>query len=138
VHTVFKYTLAAGSGITIFGFLLMQSIPAMLTRMFTSNGELIEISTVGMRMYTVMFFLVGFQMVTTNFFQALGKARISVFLSLCRQVLVLIPALLILPHFWGLYGVWLSAPVSDFISSLLSFAVLRVQLPILKNMEVSA
>jgi putative MATE family efflux protein len=136
VITVLNYSLIAGSSITITGFLLMQLIPGVLAGMFTSSYELIEISVNGMRIYAAMFFLVGFQMVVANYFQALGKARISIFLSLIRQALVLIPALLILPKFFGLTGVWISAPVSDFISSLLCFIILRIQYPKLKSMSL--
>jgi putative MATE family efflux protein len=138
VIKVFQYALIAGSCVTILGFILMQSIPDLLSRMFTSSNELIELAVVGMRIFSAMFFLIGFQMVTANFFQALGKAQISIFLALTRQVLLLIPALLILPHLWGLYGVWMSAPVADFISSLLAFAVLRIQFPKLRHMKTES
>jgi Na+-driven multidrug efflux pump len=72
-------------------------------------------------------------MVTSNFFQSIGKAKISIFLSLTRQILFLIPALLILPRLIGLSGVWLAGPVSDFISSLVTFIVLRWQIGKLRN-----
>ena len=88
-----------------------------------------------MRLYTAAFFMVGFQVVISSFFQALGKASVSIFLSLSRQALLLIPALLILPGFFGLTGIWISAPVSDFVSTLLSFIVLRVEYPKLKNLS---
>jgi putative MATE family efflux protein len=138
VINVLKYSLIAGSSITITGFLLMQAVPELLARMFTTSSELIEISAAGMRIYSAMFFVVGFQIVIANYFQALGKARISIFLSLSRQAIVLIPALLILPCFFGLNGVWLSSPFSDLISSLLCFIVLRIQFPKLKSLSADS
>ncbi|MBN1397223.1 MAG: MATE family efflux transporter [Bacteroidetes bacterium] len=134
VITVLKYSLAAGSSITVLGFLLMQIFPEMISRMFTTSIELIEISIPGMRLYTAAFFMVGFQVVVSSFFQALGKASVSIFLSLSRQALLLIPALLILPGFFGLTGIWISAPAADFISTLLSVIVLRIEYPKLKNL----
>ncbi len=86
-----------------------------------------------MRLNLLMFPVVGFQMVTSNFFQSIGKAKVSIFLSLTRQVLFLIPALLILPRFLGLNGVWLGSPAADITSSVLTFLVLRWQIGKLKN-----
>jgi Na+-driven multidrug efflux pump len=68
---------------------------------------------------------VGFQIIAGNFFQSTGKAVISAFISLLRQVIVLIPILLILPSFWGITGVWVSAPISDVIAGIISFAFLH-------------
>jgi putative efflux protein, MATE family len=128
VIRVFKATLVAGTSVTILGFLLAEIIPHFLANAFTSDQQLIHLATVGMRISLMMFPIVGFQMVTTNFFQSIGKAKISIFLSLSRQVLFLIPALLILPHFWGLHGVWAASPTADFISSLITLMVLQYQI----------
>ena len=73
----------------------------------------------------VLFFpIVGFQMVTSNFFQSIGMASKAIFLSITRQVLILIPCLLILPRYFGQTGVWVSMPVSDLIASLISAGML--------------
>lgn len=64
--------------------------------------------------------LIGFQIVSSNFFQAIGKAKISTFLGLSRQVIVLLPLVIILPRFLKLDGVWISGPLSDFISTILT------------------
>lgn len=71
-----------------------------------------------------MFPLVGSQIIITNFFQPIGKARVSIFLSLSRQLLFLIPFLLILPRFWGITGVWGSMPMADFISFVITIGTL--------------
>lgn len=63
-----------------------------------------------------MFPFVGIQIVISSFFQSIGKAKISIFLSLSRQLLYLLPCLLLLPYWWGLNGIWLSMPVSDLLA----------------------
>jgi putative MATE family efflux protein len=128
VIRTFKLTVFAGTCVTCFGFLLAEVFPKLIASAFTTNNELINLAAMGLRLNLMMFPIVGFQIVTSNFFQSIGKAKVSIFLSLTRQVLFFIPALLILPHFWGLEGVWLGAPVADFISSLLTLIVLRWQI----------
>lgn len=133
VIKTFKLTIIAGTIVTSFGFLLAELLPRLISSAFTTDSTLIEMSTTGMRLIFMMFPLVGFQVVTSSFFQSVGNAKISIFLSLTRQVLFLIPALLILPHFWGLSGVWLGSPVADMTSTLLTLLVLRWQIKKLKN-----
>ncbi len=129
----FKLTLIAGTAVSVGGFLLAELFPASISSLFTTDQELINLATTGMRLNLMMFPIIGFQVVTSSFFQSIGKAKISIFLSLTRQVIFLIPALLILPHFWGLDGVWLSGPIADFSASLLTVAVLWWQLGKLKS-----
>lgn len=132
VIRTFKLTLFAGTCVVCFGFIVAEIFPALIASAFTSNDELIDLATTGMRLNLIMFPIVGFQVVTSNFFQSIGKAKVSIFLTLTRQVLFLIPALLILPLFFGLNGVWLSAPLADFTASLLTFFVLKWQVKKLK------
>jgi Na+-driven multidrug efflux pump len=81
-----------------------------------------------MRFTFLLFPVVGFQMVTSSFFQSIGKARVSIVLSLSRQVLFLIPFLIVLPLFWGLKGVWAAGPSSDFMAVVVTFFVLKAQM----------
>ncbi len=129
----FKLTVFAATCVTTFMFLLAEIFPRTIASAFTNSDELINLAVMGMRLNLMLFPIVGFQIVTASFFQSIGKARFSIFLSLSRQVLFLIPALLILPHFWTLKGVWLAGPVADFASSLLTLIVLRWQLGKLKK-----
>ncbi|HNX43224.1 MAG TPA: MATE family efflux transporter [Bacteroidales bacterium] len=138
VIRAYKLTVIAGIAVTTFGFLLAEIFPRQISSAFTTSDELIGLASLGMRLNLIMFPVVGFQIVTSNFFQSIGKARISIFLSLTRQVLFLIPALLVMPHFFGLNGVWLSAPVADFSSSLLTLLVLRWQVGKLKTTPPAA
>ena len=81
-----------------------------------------------MRICLAMLPVVGFQVVSANFFQAIGRAKISLVLTLLRQVIVLIPLLIILPRFWGLDGVWAAGPVADGTASVLTAIALVRQL----------
>ena len=72
----------------------------------------------------VLFPLIGFQAVITNFFQCIGRVQVSIFLSLSRQLLFLLPLVLILPRFWGLNGVWYSLPASDGIAAVVTAVIM--------------
>lgn len=115
-----KYTALGATAITTFGFLISQLFPRLIINMFTTDVELVDISIMGLRMATIMFPLVGAQIVISNFFQSVGKVKISIFLSLTRQLIFLIPFLLILPNYLGLRGVFLSMPSADFIAFFVS------------------
>ncbi len=100
VNKVLKLTIIYATCVTTFGFLVGMLAPNLVVGIFTSDEELTELSATGLRI-TVMFFpIIGFQMVTSNFFQSIGMAGKAIFLSLTRQMLILLPCLLILPHFF--------------------------------------
>lgn len=127
VNKVLKLTIVYATAVTTFGFLVGMLVPDLVVGIFTSDAELIELSSKGLRI-TVMFFpIIGFQMVTSNFFQSIGMAGKAIFLSLTRQMLILLPCLLILPHFFGVAGVWYSMPVSDVLASLIALVMLVIQ-----------
>lgn len=120
-----KLAIIAGTAITTFGFLLIQIFPAPIIGQFSGDDKtVLNLGVQGLRSYLVMLPIIGFQIVSANYFQAVGKARISIFLALSRQVIVLIPVLLILPRFLGLSGVWAAGPVADFTASILTFVML--------------
>ena len=120
VNKALKLTIIYATCVTTFGFLVGMLAPNLVVGIFTSDAELTELSATGLRI-TVMFFpIIGFQMVTSNFFQSIGMAGKAIFLSLTRQMLILLPCLLILPHFFGVAGVWYSMPVSDLLASLIA------------------
>ena len=127
VNKVLKLTIIYATCVTTFGFLVGMLAPNLVVGIFTSDAELTELSATGLRI-TVMFFpIIGFQMVTSNFFQSIGMAGKAIFLSLTRQMLILLPCLLILPHFFGVAGVWYSMPVSDLLASLIALVRLVYQ-----------
>ena len=127
VNKVLKLTIIYATCVTTFGFLVGMLAPNLVVGIFTSDAELTELSATGLRI-TVMFFpIIGFQMVTSNFFQSIGMAGKAIFLSLTRQMLILLPCLLILPHFFGVAWVWYSMPVSDLLASLIALVMLVYQ-----------
>lgn len=124
VRQTLKYGIVAGAAITTAGLAASECFPEYIAAMFTDDKTLTELAVNGLRLSAPAFTLVGCQIVITNFFQSIGRAKLSIFLSLTRQLLFLIPALFILPRFWGLNGIWLSIPVSDvlaFITCILVF-----------------
>lgn len=127
VLKVLRYTLLCATMVTTAGFLIGELIPGLCARAFTTDPELIGLAERGMRIVVMFFPLIGMQMVTTNFFQSIGHAGKSIFLSLTRQLLFLIPLLLTLPHFWGVTGVWMAMPISDAISCIVAGSMLTIQ-----------
>ncbi|WP_300813550.1 MATE family efflux transporter [uncultured Bacteroides sp.] len=127
VTKVLKLTICYATVVTTFGFLVGMLVPRLVVSIFTSDEELINLSAQGLRIVVLFFPIIGFQMVTSNFFQSIGMAGKAIFLSLTRQVLILLPCLLILPHFWGAAGVWYSMPVSDLLASLIALFMLLGQ-----------
>ncbi len=121
---VLNLSIIAGTGITTCGFLVAELIPEPCARLFTTDPELIRLSVNGLRIMMAAFMLVGSQMVITNFFQSIGKAKVSMFLSLSRQMLFLLPMLLVMPLFMGVDGVWWAMPVSDTIAEIVTVALM--------------
>jgi putative MATE family efflux protein len=111
-----RLTALIATIVATIGFVMGVFFPHVLVKMFTNDQQLIEMAAHALKISVLIFPLVGSQVVLTNFFQFIGRAKISMLLSLTRQVLFLIPCLLILPNFFGLDGVWGSMPVSDFLS----------------------
>lgn len=112
--------------IMLTGWSLAMFAPYHCARMFTTDPELIKGSIKAIHIIMMMFPLIGSQMVITNFFQCIGKVKISIFLSLSRQLLFLLPLLAILPNFYGINGVWASMPTSDFIAVVVAVTIMLV------------
>lgn len=127
VRTVFRYTVISATCISSAGFFISEFLPGQIAFAFTNNSELIDLSVTGMRIVMIMFPFVGFQIVTSNLFQSIGKAKIAVILTLSRQVFFLIPSLLLLPYIFGLKGVWVAIPVADFSAIIVTFFILKTQ-----------
>ena len=124
VKRTLKLGITAGCIITTLGFIIGELFPGIFVGMFTDNHELTDEATLALRIGILSFPVVGAQIVITQFFQSIGKARISIFLSLSRQLLFLLPGLAFLPPFYGVEGVWFSMPLSD----ALAFAVAALML----------
>ena len=107
-------TIAAATAILLVGWTLSMLFPRQIVRIFTSDPTLIDLSAHGLVLDMLVFFVVGSQAVITNFFQCIGKVKVSIFLSLSRQLLLLLPMAYFFPMIWDLDGVWYSMPTSDF------------------------
>lgn len=121
---VLKYSMIAATAVTTTGFLVAELVPTLCARLFTSDATLIGMSATAIRIIMVTFPIVGFQMVITNFFQSIGKAKISMFLSLSRQMLFLLPLLITLPLWFGVDGIWWAMPISDTIAALVTLVLM--------------
>jgi putative MATE family efflux protein len=120
VSKVTRLTIWWGIGVTTFGALMCQLFPSFIVGWFTTDAELTQTSVQGIRIVFAVFPIVGFQMVTSNFFLSIGKPKVAIFLSLTRQMLFLVPCLLILPYFFHTFGVWISIPIADFVASVVT------------------
>ena len=116
VWAVLRLTIACATLVTLTATLIGEFLPTQVIHIFGAGDELTEKAVRAYRIIVAMFPLVGAQMVIGNFFQSIGHAAKSIFLSVTRQLLFLVPMLTLLPHWWGLDGVWISMPVSDAIS----------------------
>lgn len=130
VRRTFKLSVIAATCIATTGFILVELFPRGILSLFSSqNAEMtsmLDIGTPAVRVFLMLLPIVGFPIVGSNFFQAIGKAKISIFLSLSKQVLFQVPLLFILPHYFKLMGIWAAGPVSDLLSAvLIAFFLMR-------------
>lgn len=125
---VFRYAATSATIVVVVAFLLAMFGAETCVSAFTKDEELLSESARAFRLIMLVCPLIGVQMIAAGFFQSIGKASKSIFLSLTRQLLFLIPALLVLPHFLGLDGVWLSMPLSDLVSSVVAIVMLVQQI----------
>ena len=117
-----------GVAITTIGCALTEGIPDALSRLFTVDESLISIAREGFRIYFICYTVVGAQIVIQNFFQSIGKPQLSIFLSLTRQLLFLLPFLFILPRHFGIPGVWASMAASDMLAFIVAFITMVIMM----------
>ena len=130
---VLTLAIIAATVVMVVGWALAMLFPYYMARIFTTDQELIAKSITGIRLNMLLFPIIGFQAVVTNFFQCIGKVRIAIFLSLSRQLLFLLPLIWILPMLWGLDGVWAALPTSDLIAAVVAAASMAYFMPKLKQ-----
>ncbi|MBD5232581.1 MAG: MATE family efflux transporter [Bacteroidales bacterium] len=125
-----KQTLMRGiwiaTAIASIGFILTETIPDTISGMFTTDGHMVKIARDGFRIYFMFYPVVGAQIVIQNYFQSIGKPKLSIFLSLTRQLIFLVPLLWILPPRLGVDGVWISMCTSDFIAFVLAVTTVTI------------
>lgn len=108
------------------GWLLCMLFPGAIVSIFnTKSAELRDAGIMGLRIYCAVLPVVGYQIIASSYFQAIGKAKLATLLSMLRQIIVLLPLIIILPNFIGLQGVWIANPVSDLVAAVVSFLFFR-------------
>lgn len=137
VIKVLKLTILFATITTTIGFVIGEFFPGICIKIFTSDPALTDIARNGMRIVFLVYPLIGFQMVTGNFFQSIGKPIRSIIMSLSRQLIILIPCLIIMPKYFGINGVWYSMPVADGLSVILALSFLLLEMKNLKKMASS-
>lgn len=120
-------TVGWATGIVTLGFGFAMTCPDLIGRAFTTDPNLIRVTANALSTAMLCFFVVGFQIVSTTFFQSIGKVGQSIFLSLTRQVIFLIPLLLIMSDMFKLRGIWMSFPVSDTLATIVTAILIIVQ-----------
>ncbi|MDD2620186.1 MAG: MATE family efflux transporter [Syntrophomonadaceae bacterium] len=129
VKEALQKAIIAASCIAVLGFIIVRCWPTEIVSLFSDgNTQLTNMTSNAMLIFFTMFPVVGFQIVCSSYFQAVGKAVQSIILSLSRQVLLFIPLLLILPNFWGINGVWRTAPIADGLAVCLTAAVIYYEI----------
>lgn len=129
--------VGAASLIVTIGCVTGITIPTIIARAFTSDSQLIEVTGNALHISMIAFWMVGFQIVSTTFFQSIGKVWKSIILSLARQVIFLIPLLLVLPGRFGLDGVWFAFPTSDLLATVVTFVMIIWQFRQISHRMVS-
>lgn len=123
------YSIIVNTCITALGWILIELFPVAIIKIFNGDDtELIHIASNGLRLYLLAIFTVGAQSACINYFQSIGKALISMLLSLLRQVIILIPLVLILPHYLALNGIWVAGATSDFSALVISAIMLMLEI----------
>ena len=132
MHVV-KLAIIVATIIMTIGWLIAMFIPYYCSRLFTKDATLIGLGIKAIRINLLAFPIVGCQMVITNFFQSIGKVKISIFLSLSRQLLLLLPLLATLPLIYGVNGVWYAMPTSDVCASIIAAFMMMAYMKNLRN-----
>ncbi|MGL4344964.1 MAG: MATE family efflux transporter [Cellulosilyticaceae bacterium] len=123
VKQAITYALILGTVFSTIGWLIILAFAEYLVMAFNKEPGLLQMTTEGMRIWGAAIFCIGFQIVASNYYQAIGKAKVAIVLSLMRQVILLIPAIMILSSVWGLNGIWVAGPISDFLSTVITAVV---------------
>ena len=116
--------IGCATAILLVGWTLSMLFSHQIARIFTTDETLIELSARGIKLDMLVFFVVGSQATITHFFQSIGKVKVSIFLSLSRQLFLLLPMAYVFPLLWDLDGVWYSMPASDFLSFAMTIPML--------------
>lgn len=135
VREALRKAILGASIICIFDFIVIQFLSKYFIFIFTREKALLDIASFGLRINTIMFPIIGFQIISSVYFQAVGKPKLSLFISLSRQIIILIPCIIVMSRLFGLTGIWFAAPTSDFISTVITFVLIKREMKILKHLQ---
>ncbi|MBC7960510.1 MAG: MATE family efflux transporter, partial [Vallitaleaceae bacterium] len=129
VKEALRLAVISATSIAVFGFVIIQAVPKFWISLFNRNPELIHFGVDALRVMLLMLPVIGFQIICSSYFQAIGKTHLATLLTLTRQVIILIPAILILPSIFGIMGVIYSVPLADFLAALLTayFIIIEIK-----------
>ncbi len=136
-HKAIRLSVIAATVISAAGFLVLLFFPGLIFGVFTADPDLRAIGAKSLRVMTLGFAFIGFQVIGSTLFQALGKGAPALFLSMSRQVLFFLPLVIVLPRLLGLPGVWLAFPAADVLSALVTFVLFSKQMRELCRLEAS-
>lgn len=138
VKEALKYAMLGATAIAVAGFIFVELFPVQIIRIFnTSDSNLIDMGSRGLSIFLMMLPIVGVAIVGTNYFTAVAKAKLSMLLGLLRQVILLIPLIIILPKFFDLNGVWMAQPVADVITTIITAMAIIVEMKKISSKEIS-
>ena len=123
-----KLNIVCAVCVTTFGFILGHFFPHLVAGMFTDDPTLLSVAEMGLKISLRAFPIAGFQIVSSGFFQYIGKPQKAILLSLTRQLLFLVPLLAVLPDLYGTMGVWASMPIADCLAAFLAGVLLFFQI----------
>lgn len=127
--------IIGATAICLIAFVTTQFLSKYFIFIFTKAPEILSIAQTGLRINTMMFPIIGFQIISSIYFQAVGKPKLSFILSLSRQIIILIPCIIIMGKMFGVAGIWFATPVSDFLSSVLTYILIVRERKILNQMQ---
>ncbi|WP_297406071.1 MATE family efflux transporter, partial [uncultured Cetobacterium sp.] len=135
VSQAFKLAVKGATVISTLGFFAIQFLSPYFIVIFTKDPQLLKVASSGLKIFTMMFPFLGFQIIAAIYFQATGKPKTTMFLSLSRQVLFLIPLVLVLSKLFGVKGVWLAVPCADILSVTVTFIMTKREMKALERLE---
>lgn len=137
VKGALKVGIISATVVSTIGFIFIQTVPDVFINFITKDPDIREMGVLGIRRFMLLMPVIGMQIISANFFQAIGKAKKSFFLAMSRQVIFLIPLILILPRFYGLIGIFTAVPIADGIATVTTVVVLYFQIRSMNNEEKS-
>lgn len=134
-HKAVKLSMMAATAILTVSAIVIQIFPETIIGMFNKDPELMSISTRGVRIYLLMLPIIGIAISGSDYILAIGKAKLAMSLSILRQIIVLIPIMIILPKFLGLDGVWIAQPISDIIATIITALIVIREMRSIKKLD---